>query len=147
MKTLLCLTLICVATAQAQYKSAWFEFDAGASDSAGKSETIHRGVFTGWLRHPMKSSSYTLQQGNPSAPLTIVPDETAPALTITRSESYVRISWPVSAASFVLEARPDLNERSSWSVVPGRYQTDGAEWFVLVPPSQSSQFYRLAISR
>ena len=143
MKTILCLTLICAATAHAQYSSAWSEFDAGHNASHATA-TAHRGVFSGWLRHPMQSSNYTMQQGNPSP--VVVPVTTAPVLTISRVGPNVRIAWPAAAASFVLESRPDLTVGSSWSNVPGPYQTNSTERFILTPASQPSQFYRLMSS-
>jgi hypothetical protein len=145
MKTILCLTLICAATAQAQYTSAWSEFDAGTSASQAAA-TTHRGAFTRWLRHPMQSASYAMQQGNPPTPM-VPPPTTVPILTISRVGSDVRISWPASAAGFVLEATQDLTVGSSWSGVPGPYQSNSTERFIVAPASQSGQFYRLVSSR
>jgi hypothetical protein len=141
MKTIFCLTLICAAAARAQYDSTWSEFDAG--NSASQSAAVaHRGVFTGWLRIAMQSPNYTMQQGHPSHPL---PVAILPLLTISRSGSDVRISWPLSAASFVLQAAPALNVEA-WSTVRGPYQSNSTEWFIVAPPSQPGRVYRLQSS-
>jgi hypothetical protein len=54
----------------------------------------------------------------------------------------VRVSWPASASTFVLEANPTL-VNGSWVNVAGPYQSDGNERFILVPATQASGFYRL----
>jgi hypothetical protein len=141
MKIILCLTLLCVATAQAQYNSAWSEFDAGSRVNQAAA-TANRGVLTSWLRLPMQSANYTMQQGLPVTP---VPAPVIPILAISRVGSNVRVSWPLSAASFVLQSSP-VPVGSSWSNIRGPYQSNATEWFIAIPPSQPNQFYRLTSS-
>ncbi len=58
----------------------------------------------------------------------------------------VRISWPVSAASFVLEQTVTLTNApvtNIWSQVPFPYATNATEISITVPVSAGNKFYRL----
>ncbi|MBC8096683.1 MAG: hypothetical protein H7Y43_12810 [Akkermansiaceae bacterium] len=141
MKTILCLTLMCAASAHAQYSSKWSEFDSGRAAHNGGSIS-HAGVFSGWLRKPMNSANYEIQQGYPTLPL---PVQTLglPMLTITLVGNNARVAWPASATSFTLEETAVIGSGVSWMSVPGPYQVNGNERFILVPASQPGRCYRL----
>jgi hypothetical protein len=142
MKTILCLALIiCAGTAHAQYSSNWSEFDSGRASHTG-GVVSHAGVFSGWLRQPMSSTNYTNQQGYPSLPM---PAQTpgAPVLTITLVGQNARVAWPASATSFTLQESAAIGSGAAWINVPGPYQENGGERFILVPPAQAARFYRL----
>jgi hypothetical protein len=141
MKTILCLTLMCAATAHAQYSSKWSEFDSGRAAANGGSIS-HSSVFSGWLRKPMNSASYEIQQGYPGLPMP-VQTPGLPVLTITLVGNNARVAWPASATNFTLEETDDIGNSASWAGVPGPYQESGGERFILVPASQPGRFYRL----
>jgi hypothetical protein len=141
MKTLVYLTLACAAGLQAAtYTSGWSAFDSGNGQSH-QSGVAHGGQFSGWFTQPLHSADYTAQAGQPSEPAA-EPMPGAPLLTVTRMGNHVRLSWPLSAGTFVLEEKAAL-DNSSWVIVPGPYQTDRTEQFILLPAASSSGFYRL----
>jgi hypothetical protein len=142
MKIILCLTLLCAFTAQAQYSSKWSEFDSGRATQSGGTIS-QNGVFNGWLRKPMASANYVNQQGYPTLP---VPVQTPglPTLTITLVSTNARVAWPAStSSSFALQESAIAGIGASWVNVPGPYQENGGERFILVPVTPPSRFYRL----
>jgi hypothetical protein len=90
----------------------------------------------------MISVNYTNQQGYPSLPMP-VQTPGAPVLTITLVGQDVRVAWPASATEFTLHETAAIGTGTSWSSVPGPYQENGGERFILVPASQAIRFYRL----
>lgn len=142
MKSIILITILCATAMHAQdYTSNWSEFDSGRAAHNGGTIT-HAGVLCGWLRTPMSSAGYTNQQGHPSLPMP-VPTQGAPVLTITLVGGNARVAWPASAAQFTLQQSPALGSGDSWTDVPGPYQENGGERFILVPPAQAARFYRL----
>jgi len=141
MKTIICLTLICAASLQAQtYTSSWSAFDSGVASSQS-GVVAHRGAFGSWACHPLQSANYDIQAELPSMQIPESPSE-APGLRISLVGSNARVSWPASASTFVLEVNPNL-VNGSWVDVAGPYQSDGAERYILVPATQVTGFYRL----
>ena len=141
MKTIICLTLICAASLQAQtYTSAWSAFDSGVASSQSGA-VAHRGLFGSWACHPLQSANYEIEAEHPSLLIPESPGE-APSLRISLVGNNVRVSWPASASSFVLEENP-TPANGSWADVAGPYQSDGNERFILVPAVQASGLYRL----
>jgi hypothetical protein len=141
MKTIFLITIICAATAQAQSTSDWSVFDSGhATQSTGA--VTHSGVFSGWSGQPMSSVNYTNQQGYPSLPMP-VQTPGAPVLTSTLVGQNARVAWPASSTEFTLQETAAIGTGASWSSVPGPYQENGGERFILVPASQAIRFYRL----
>ncbi|HVR36356.1 MAG TPA: hypothetical protein VMS21_10960 [Methylomirabilota bacterium] len=90
----------------------------------------------------MSSVNYTNQQGYPSLPMP-VQTPGAPVLTITLVGQNARVAWPASATEFTLQETAAIGTGASWSSVPGPYQENGGERFILVPASQAIRFYRL----
>jgi hypothetical protein len=66
-----------------------------------------------------------------------------PSLTITQSNAFVTISWPVSAAGFQLQESTNLSLPDSWSSVPQTTTTNGAQISVTIPVMTGSKFFRL----
>jgi hypothetical protein len=142
MKTFLALTMACVAGLHAAtYTSEWSAFNPGHGQSQN-TNLVHAGAFSAWLSQPLLSADYSLQTGPPSMPL-VEPAPAAPVLSIVRIGNQIRVSWP-AATGITIEETSDLAHDSAWTTVPGPYSTDGAEQFILVPVSTTSQFYRLA---
>jgi hypothetical protein len=144
MKTILSLVSLCAAIASAQFSFALSAFDSGAGTSQSAA-LAHRGVLTGWVSHLMESTDCALLPGTLFPLETVVPvsdPPLLPILSIRLSGSDLRISWPATAADFVLQSADSL--QSSWSTLSARCQTAGPEQFLVVRPSDSSRFYRLA---
>ncbi len=142
MKTIICLTLICAASLHAQtYTSTWAAFDSGVASSQSAA-VAHRGLFGSWACHPLQSANYAIEAEHPSMPIPDLPGE-VPSLRISLVGNDVRVSWPASASSFVLEENPALTDGASWVNVDGPYQNDGSERFILAPASEAGRFYRL----
>ncbi|HYG24283.1 MAG TPA: hypothetical protein VEH04_16005 [Verrucomicrobiae bacterium] len=141
MKRILTLLLLCAANVHAQYVANWSEFDSGRAHYQG-GNISGTGVFSGWLRKPMSSASYGNQQGYPSLPM---PAGTAgiPLLTITLAGSNARVAWPLWAANFSLEESVVVGTGVFWTNVPGPYQMDATQFFMVVPATQDGRFYRL----
>lgn len=69
-------------------------------------------------------------------------DFISPALTITRSNSAVRIAWPVNQAGLKLESTPSLTPISWQAVTNSPYVTNGQNT-VLLPATGSMSYFRL----
>jgi len=168
MKTILLLTIVCAASAQAQYSSAWSAFDSGSATHHGGA-TTHAGIFSAWHSEPLESTDYESQQFYPTLPLAVqIPG--LPALTITRVGDHVRVAWPASATSFTLQETSALDpsgaasidsnlsassstsistsisasiSASGWQGIPGPYPQTGEERYIIVPASEAARFFRL----
>ena len=140
MKTILYLTIIGAVSAHAQYSSDWSEFDAGSATHQSGAIT-HSGILSSWHSVPMRSADYEIRHGYPMLPM---PVQTLglPVLTITKIGDHVRVAWPASAANFTLQEARSLDS-PAWSGIPGPYQQDGDESFVLIAASGAARFYRL----
>jgi len=67
-----------------------------------------------------------------------------PELSIDRDGvSYVRIAWPESLTSFILQSKPDLTTSSPWANVPTTPTLEGDEWVITEPSTGVAKFYRL----
>jgi len=66
-----------------------------------------------------------------------------PALTIRNSGGAVSLSWPASAAGFVLQSKASLSESAPWHDFPEPLITSGACLVVTVPAASGQMFYRL----
>jgi hypothetical protein len=68
------------------------------------------------------------------------------ALTIQRSNNFLIVSWPTSAADFCLETSLDLRAPVAWQTVGSGITTNGGLFLFSLPITSSSakQFFRLA---
>jgi hypothetical protein len=128
-KTLIALLLVCAAGAQAAtYTSEWSAFDSGLAQSQSGTVT-HSGVLGGWVTPVLPVAAPALE---------------LPTLTIVLVGNSVRVAWPATAIGFELEEISVLNG-GGWTSIPGPYQTDGSEYFILAPLAQDNRFYRLRL--
>jgi hypothetical protein len=140
-KTLVSLILVCAAWAQAEtYTSDWSAFDSGLGQSQSGAVT-HAGLLSTWAGESLQSEDYTIEPGPPTLP-GAEPASDAPLLTIALVGNNVRVAWPASATGLNLEEATDLNG-GIWTTVPGPYQSNGDEQFILAPAVQGDRFYRL----
>lgn len=65
-----------------------------------------------------------------------------PQIAISRTGNNVVLSWPVSAAGFVLESAPGLNS-PTWTAVAGAPTVNGDQNTVTAESSTGTRFYRL----
>jgi hypothetical protein len=61
--------------------------------------------------------------------------------TVAHSANSVTLSWPVAAAGFSVLAKPTLT--STWTTVTNAPTLVGNNWQVIIPTSNSAQFFRL----
>lgn len=72
-----------------------------------------------------------------------VPLPVPPPLMIDITGLDVRLSWPLTAASWLLESSESLNPVAGWTAIPPPYQSDAAGYLFLAPATSGSQFFRL----
>ncbi len=68
---------------------------------------------------------------------------TAPYLQAATSQSGLNLSWPASAAGFLLEYSTDLSVASNWTTVPGPFGTNGLQLNATAPSGSGARYYRL----
>jgi hypothetical protein len=130
MKTKILLSLMLIWAANvpaASYTSDWSGFDSGLASTHSGAVT-HTGILGAWATPFMPS----------------VATPSAPVLTIVLVGNHVRVSWPAAAIDFELEAISELGG-GAWTTIPGPYQSDGVEWFIVAPVESGSRFYRLRL--
>ena len=131
------------STAQAQYTINWFTIDGGGGVSTG-------GVYSvsGTIGQPdagaMSGGNFTVQGGFWSM-LAAVQTPGAPLLSITLTNSIVRVSWPLPATGFLLEQTNRLTGLPAlWPQVSvNQYQTNATDIYFTTPSSPGTNFYRL----
>lgn len=70
------------------------------------------------------------------------PDALRPALRVERDDGRLRLSWPASAAGFLIEGTVDASS-AVWVAVPGIPVIEGDQHVVRVTPEESARFFRL----
>jgi hypothetical protein len=97
------------------------------------------------------SCTATDTNNNTSSPCTFtvtVESATRPSLTITVQDPMIRISWPMSAAGYVLQFRDDLGTTGiasslTWTAYAGGVLNDGVNFYVDYPKDQAPKFFML----
>lgn len=119
----------------------WWTVDGGGGTGTG-------GVYTvsGTIGQPdagaMSGGDYTLVGGFWGI-VAAVQAPGAPYLTITRSNIWVVVSWPLPAPGWLLHATTNVVVGSVWTEIPPPYQTNGANLQVVQPLPDGNKFYRL----
>jgi hypothetical protein len=67
-----------------------------------------------------------------------------PPLHITRSGSYVIITWTSTDGRFALQTTDDLAAQTAWGEVAQPVFQSGDDYWVAIPATRSSQFFRLS---
>jgi subtilisin-like proprotein convertase family protein len=65
------------------------------------------------------------------------------SLGLVRSGNNVQLTWPSSAAGYVLEAKNDLDPMLIWEIVPNATMTSNGVSSVTVPVGTGNRFFRL----
>jgi hypothetical protein len=90
-----------------------------------------------------KSGDYELQTGFWSW-VVVVQTPSAPRLSVTSSNGFAVLTWPVASGQFLLEQSQSVTAPpASWSVVPLAYSTNNNVISVTAPLSHGVMFYRL----
>lgn len=71
------------------------------------------------------------------------PDQSAPALSITRSGSNVIVGWPASFSGFILQQSSDI-QATSWASVTNEIEVVGQRNQVSMPALEGRNFFRLS---
>jgi len=127
---------------QAQtYSIDWSTVDGGGGASTGGIYTV-----SGTVGQPdagtMSGGDYALVGGFWGI-VAAVQAPGAPYLTITRSNIWVIVSWPLPAPGWRLHATTNVVAGSVWTEIPPPYQTNGANLQVIQPLPGGNKFYRL----
>jgi len=69
--------------------------------------------------------------------------DSAPSMSIARSNAFVILSWPVTVLNFQLQESTDLSLPNSWSSVAQSAATNGNQVTVTVPTTTGRKFFRL----
>jgi hypothetical protein len=119
----------------------WFTIDGGGGISTGTNFSLQ-----GTIGQPdaglLSSANFELQGGFWSM---VVSDGEGSRLAIARDASgAVTISWPRTAANFVLDWSGSLSSASgAWSQVGFPYQTNETHIFIRLPTPSANGFFRL----
>ena len=87
----------------------------------------------------------------PSAPqvyftqITEVRAVTQPVLSLAVTATNVALSWPLTVASFELQAASDLGPSAVWGLASATYTTNNGVVLATVPPSPAGAFFRLRL--
>ncbi|HXJ60382.1 MAG TPA: hypothetical protein VNU68_27355 [Verrucomicrobiae bacterium] len=123
----------------------WLALGTGVSASGGLRGTVFGLASTG--SELVAVGVFDTAGGSPSTNIALwhIPH----ALTMRRSESEVRLSWPETGSNFVLESSAALGpEIANWGMVPQEPTLEKpirqvGEWVVMEPLGLTDQFYRL----
>jgi len=67
-----------------------------------------------------------------------------PALNVTISDQALTLSWPATAAGWLLQEATNLSGGPTlWMEIPPPYQSNGVNFLFVEPPLSSQKFYRL----
>jgi uncharacterized delta-60 repeat protein len=69
--------------------------------------------------------------------------DSAPSMSIARSNAFVILSWPVTVLNFQLQESTDLSPPNSWSPVAQAAVTNGNQVSVTIPTIVGGKFFRL----
>jgi uncharacterized delta-60 repeat protein len=69
--------------------------------------------------------------------------DSAPSLTIARSNAFVILSWPVTGLSFLLQESTDLSLPNSWIPAAQSAVTNAGQISVTVPATTERKFFQL----
>jgi len=135
--------LMPLLAARAQYSIDWSSIDGGGGTSTG-------GVYSvsGTVGQPdagtMNGGAYSLTGGFWGL-IAAVQTPGAPALTITRTNGAVTVSWPNPSPGWVLDMSTTLvGSPPPWNQVSAaQYHTNATDISVTVSPPVGSAFYRL----
>ena len=130
------------ATAQ-QYSINWSKIAGGGGTSSGGVYQVSGTIGQPDAGGPMTGGNYSLTGGFWSI-ITVVQTPGAPLLTTSfNSQSpAVTISWPISAANYVLQQNSNLTT-SNWTPVGLPVTTNGATLSVTISPPAGNWFFRL----
>jgi hypothetical protein len=149
MKTLAILITglaLLTASANAQlFSIAWFELNGGGSTSTGGNYTL-----TGNPGPPaagqVNGDAFSLLGGFLGMTAATQPSD-PPSLSAWCINTTIVVTWPASAAGWVLEVTVgDPTPASVWTAIPPPYGTDGAHLLFSEPLPLGSKFYRLRSS-
>ncbi len=115
----------------------WFSFDGGVTPQV-QDAFLEPGVFPslGVELRALDVIGFTLNPGGTTG-------QTAPILTITESGGNVVLSWPMSAAGYLLESASSVSPPISWQVVATAPTIENNSYVVTLPASGQMQFFRL----
>ena len=121
------------------YSIDWYKISGGGGLSTGGVYSVSGTIGQHDAGGAMTGGDFSLSGGFWS--LFAVQTPGAPFLTIARSGSGVKVSWPYPSAGWSLQQNPGLTT-TNWSVSSG-VTNDGRNNFLIVSPPTGNRFYRL----
>jgi hypothetical protein len=122
------------------YSIDWFTIDGGGGTSTGGVYSVS-GTIGQVDAGTMIGDNFSIDGGFWGI-IAAIQTLGAPVLTITRSTSFVIVSWPSPSTGFTLQENADLNT-TNWIVAPQTVADDGTNRFIIVNPPVGNFFYRL----
>lgn len=99
-------------------------------------------VVAGW-QYLVNAGGSTIYSGQLAVELVVAPRIDPPPLYIGRTGGLVRLSWPVSAADFVLEYSFNLTPGADWFAVEAEPFEENGRMQVILPATFGRQWFRL----
>lgn len=133
------VSVACTGIAQS-YSIDWFTIDGGGGASTGGVYSVS-GTIGQADAGTMSGDNFSIDGGFWGI-IAAIQTPGAPILTITRSTSFVIVSWPSPSTGFTVQQNADLNT-TNWTVAPQTVADDGTNRFIIVNPPVGNVFYRL----
>ena len=139
--TLFILPFAFCLPAWAQYSIDWSTIDGGGGTSIGGVYSVSGTIGQPDASGAMTGGSYSLTGGFWSL-YSVVQTEGVPLLSITQSNNYAILSWPLPSTGYGLEQTPSLST-ASWTSVTNIPADNGTIKSVTLPVQPGNKFFRL----
>lgn len=113
------------------------------SNHEGPSDVQAGDLVVGGWQFLVNAGGSTVYSGQLAVELVVAPRINPPPLYIARTGGSIRLSWPVSAADFVLEYSFNFTPDTDWFAAEAEPFEDNGQMHVLLPASFSRQGFRL----
>lgn len=113
------------------------------SNHEGPSDVQAGDLVVGGWQYLVNAGGSTIYSGQLAVELVVAPQIKLPTLHIARTGGLIRLSWPVSAADFVLEYSLNLAPDADWFEVEAEPFEDNGQMQVILPATFSRQWFRL----
>lgn len=136
-------SVLCLPSS-AQFALDWWTIDGGAGTSTGGVYSVSGTIGQPDAGPALSGGQFTLNGGFWGV-IAAVQTPEAPLLSITLTNSFVVVSWPLAGAEgWFLEATNALpNVSTPWPVITPPYHTNGANLRFIEPVPTGNRFYRL----
>jgi hypothetical protein len=113
------------------------------ANSEGLSDVQAGDLVVGGWQYLVNAGGNTIYFGQLAVELVVAPWINPPRMEITRTDNFVRISWPAAAQDFVLESLFNLASGADWLAVEAEPFEEDGQMQVILPATFSRQWFRL----